>query len=498
MKKDKGNRTGEKKKRKWLSRTQKHILLAVLAIYLVVYVTEIIYHTYKPLPVGVDYEGSLHRTDEVELFTDLTYAQNRKGDGMVHELHIFDEVYSMIDEAEQFIVLDMFLMDHYSDEDLDFPKIAETLTRKLVEKKEARPDMPITFITDPLNTGYGSYESEWFTKLSDAGVHVVYTDLEPLRDSMPLYSGLYRTIFRWGDVGGKGWIPNAMASEAPKFRLASYVKLLNVKANHRKMIATEKAGLVTSSNPHDASGFHGNVAFKVSGPIINDMIEAEEAVLNYTEGKTGRTLPRTSAEEPENGKYAIQYLTEEKIKDVLMRELKAAGQGDRIRMAMFFIAEPDVVKEVTAAAERGADIRLILDPNQNSFGNEKSGLPNRPVVQKLIEDSGGRIDVRWYNTVVGQFHTKLVMIERGDAMHILNGSANLTERTLDNYNLENDIYIAAPLGSPLAGELDAYFERLWSNEDAMYTLDMEEYQSEWTRPQRIIYALQEWLKLTSY
>ena len=32
---------------------------------------------------------------------------------MVHELAIFDEVYAMIDRAEQFIVLDYFLFDHY-------------------------------------------------------------------------------------------------------------------------------------------------------------------------------------------------------------------------------------------------------------------------------------------------------------------------------------------------------------------------------------------------
>lgn len=467
-------------------------------MFVLLYIAVILYHTYKQLPQGINYEGDVHQVDDVEVFTDLSYAQNQDGDGLTHDLQIFDEVYSMIDEAEEFIVLDFFLMDNYSDEDLDFPKIAETLTQKLIEKKQETPDIPIVFVTDPLNTGYESFDSKWFEELSDVGVDVVYTDLEPLRDSMPLYSGLYRTIFRWGDIGGIGWIPNAMASEGPKFRLASYVELLNVKANHRKVIATEKAGLVTSSNPHDASGFHGNMAFKVSGPIINDLIEAEEAVVNYTKGETGQTLPRVEKEEPEDGEYAIQYLTEKRIKDTLIDNLNVAEEGDRIRMAMFFIAEPDVVKAVTEAAKRGAEVEMILDPNANSFGNEKSGLPNRPVAQKLIEDSDDGIEIRWYNTVVGQYHTKLVMIERDDSVYILNGSANLTERTLDNYNLENDLYVVAPIDSQLTDELNTYFERLWNNEDAMYTLDVEEYQDTLTRPQRMIYALQEWLKLTSY
>ncbi len=487
-----------KQKRKRFTKKQKRIIWLVLGVFVLIYVAVILYHTYKPLPKGVSYEGDVHWTDDVEVFTDLTYSTDKKKENMKHEQNIFQEVYSMIDEANEFIVLDFFLMDHYSDEDLDFPKIAETITSKLVEKKSEYPDMPIVFITDPINNGYDSYESKWFGKLKDAGVEVVYTDLDPLRDSMPLYSGLYRTLFRWGDVGGEGWIPNAMASEAPKFRLASYVELLNVKSNHRKMIATEKAGLVTSSNPHDASGFHGNVAFKVTGPIINDMLESEEAVLNYTTGQSGQTLPRIETEEPEDGEYAVQYLTEGKIKEVLMDELIASQSGDRIRMGMFFIAEPSVVKEVTEAAKRGVEVKLILDPNENSFGNQKSGLPNRPVVQKLVEDSDGAVEVRWYNTVVGQYHTKLVMIERDDNVHILNGSANLTERTLDNYNLENDLYVIAPTDSELARKLDAYFERLWTNKDALFTLDMEEYQNTFTRPQRVIYALQEWLKLTSY
>lgn len=64
--------------------------------------------------------------------------------------------------------------------------------------------------------------------------------------------------------------------------------------------------------------------------------------------------------------------------------------------------------------------------------------------------------------------------------------------------LDTKRYVIAPKNSELAQELNAYFERLWKNADALYTLDVEEYQSALTRPQRVIYALQEWLKLTSY
>ena len=323
---------------------KKKIIIGSVGILLLIYIATILWHTYKPLPPGLSYEGKLHYTDDIQMIYDLSYAQNEDGDNLQHELHIFDEVNQVIENAEEFIVLDFFLFDHYSDEDIEFPKNVEKMTASLVKKKEMNPKMPITFITDPLNIGYGSYENKWFEQMEDAGIDVVYTDLDPLRDSTPVYSGLYRTIFRWMDVKGEGWIPNAMASEAPKMTLASYMTLLNVKANHRKAIVTDKEAIVTSANPHNASGFHGNVAMKVTGPVLNDILEAEEAVVNYT---NGGTLPRANVEEKEEGEYQVQYVTEKKILDTMLEDIEKAQKGDQIFLGMFFIAEEQYGHSIT-------------------------------------------------------------------------------------------------------------------------------------------------------
>ena len=153
--------------------------------------------------------------------------------------------------------------------------------------------------------------------MSEPGVEIVYTDLEQLRDSTPIYSGLYRLIFQWFDHDGKGWIANAMSSKAPKMTLSSYLELLNVKANHRKAAVSEKEAIITSSNPHDASGFHGNLGFKVTGPVINDILEAEEAVSLMSDGPK---LPRADMPQQGNGQYAVQYLTEKKISNALLED----------------------------------------------------------------------------------------------------------------------------------------------------------------------------------
>ena len=473
---------------------RKRITMGAIGVFALIYIAVILWNTYKPLPDGIAFAGEIHKTDKVDFITDLTYAQDRKGTGMVHENHIFDEVYNMIEEADEFVVVDFFLFDGYYDGDKKFPNIADTLSIALAKKKKMNPDMPIIFITDPLNRGYGSYENKWFKKMREAGVEIVYTDLDPLRDSTPIYSGIYRLFFQWFDFGGKGWIDNAMASDAPKMTISSYLALLNVKANHRKAVVTEKEALVTSSNPHDSSGYHGNIALKVTGSILNDILKSEEAVSLFSGGPK---LSRVKVNK-ERGQYEVQYLTEKKILDGLLEDLAITKKGDKIWLGMFFVAEPDVVNALSDAANRGVEVNLILDPNKNSFGQEKSGIPNRPVVQKLVEDTKGKVHVRWYNTVTGQYHTKAIWIQTEKHTIISNGSANYTERTLDNYNLENNLRVIAPNNSKLVVEMENYFERLWNNVGAMYTLDLDKFQDSSTWWQRWIYALQQFFKVTTY
>lgn len=466
----------------------------VITVFIVLYAASIIWHTFKPLPEGISYNGDLQPISSIDMVTDLTYALDEEGTTRQTENAIFDTIYEMIEEAEEFVVVDFFLVDGYYEEDEGFPSIADDLSSAMADKKIQNPDMPVIFITDPLNRGYGSFENEWFKKMRDAGVEIVYTDLDPLRDSTPIYSGIYRTFFQWFDIGGEGWIPNVVASEAPKMTIASYLTLLNVKANHRKLVITEKEGMVSSANPHDASGLHGNIALKFTGSaLLNDLLESEEAVSAFSGGPK---LPRVE-EVDEEAEYEGQLLTEKKILDALLIDIAATQEGDQIDVMMFFIAKRDIVNALIDAANRGVDVRMILDPNENSFGREKSGLPNRPVVQELLEDTDEKLEVRWFNTVVGQYHSKAIHIQT-DRSIISSGAANYTERTLDNYNLEANLRVIAENDSELAEDFSSYFDRLWSNEDAFYTVNVDEYQDSFTWWQRWIYAFQKLIKVTTY
>ncbi|HSI67600.1 MAG TPA: phospholipase D-like domain-containing protein [Planococcus sp. (in: firmicutes)] len=473
---------------------RKRIIMASIGVLALMYIGVIIWHTIKPLPEGLEYAGDLHQVENVEMIYDLSFAQDQEGTGLTHELRIFDEIYSLIDEAEEFIVLDLFLFDNYADEEIDFPAVAETLTDNLLAKKEEDPDFPIYFITDPLNFGYGSYESQLLGTLENEGVEVIVTDLDKLRDSTPLYSGLYRVVFQWFDAGGRGWVPNAMASDAPDLTVSSYLKMMNIKANHRKVIISEKEAIISSANPHNASGLHANIAFKVSGPVLNDLLEAEEAVSRFSGGPD---FPRVEAEE-QQGDYQVQYVTEKKVLDTLLSDIEKTEEGDSIHIGMFYISEGDAVEALTDAVNRGVEVRMVLDPNENAFGNEKTGLPNRPAVHEMLAETDDQIGVRWYNAVVGQYHAKTIMIKTDEESYISSGSTNFTERAFKNYNVESNIRIVAPNDSELVSEMDEYFDRIWNNEDALYTLDTEVYQDTFTFWQRGIYGFQKIFKLTTY
>jgi hypothetical protein len=278
------------------------------------------------------------------------------------------------------------------------------------------------------------------------------------------------------------------------------MKLLNMKANHRKLLVTDKGCLVTSANPHDASSFHSNVAFAGRGPVCADILSSERGVAAFSggpvEGWPGYS-PSAGEADGDSGEGSVQLVTEGKILDALLEDLGAAGAGDRVNLAMFYIAERQVVEALLDADRRGATVRLVLDPNKDAFGREKKGIPNRQVARELVTRSDGRIAIRWYDTHGEQYHTKLVAVSRGDAVTVMGGSANLTRRNIDDYNLEADLRFVLPPDAAVARAATAYFDRVFANEDGGYTLPFESYRDD-SLVKRIVYRVQEFTGLSSF
>lgn len=470
---------------------KKNKMLTFILILITIVILTSVYHSYKPLPEGVSFEGDVHYVSEVDFLYDITYGEKNN---LEKEHEIFDRIYEVIEEAEEFIVIDMFLFNGYHDGEMDYPPLSSNLMESLISKKKENPELDIVFITDEINTTYGSHEAEELSILEDNGIRIVETNVKVLRDSNPLYSGVWRVFFQWFGQGGSGWIQNPMAKDAPQTTVRSYLKLLNIKANHRKVIATDKTAIVSSANPHDASGLHSNTAFEVSGDIIGDILKTEQAILDFS---GGGTLPKYTGQAKE-GDIAVQLLTERKILDHILEEIKKSKDKEEIWVGMFYLAERKIIEELIAAADRGVTVNLILDPNEHAFGQQKIGLPNRPVAAEMVEEGQGNIELRWYNTQGEQYHPKMIYFKRAEESTIIGGSANFTRRNLYDLNLETDIKITANNNAQVMKDMNNYYLRLWSNEEEMYTLPYENYKEDMPIVKKAMYRLQKIFRFTTY
>ncbi|RBP04898.1 phospholipase D family protein [Rossellomorea aquimaris] len=488
-----------KTKKKWYKKKSWWIGGVIILILTVV----MFYHRVKPLPPGVSYAGNTYTIPEkdVEFLYDLTYQKDGKE---LYDHSIFDEVYQTIEEAEDFLILDLFLVNGYTKGDRDYPRISEKLSKTIQKQMKKKPDLKVVFISDVVNTTYGSHTAKQLEPLEDLGAEVIYTDLNRLRDPNLLYSGVWRTALGWFGQDGYGWLPNPMAPSAPKVTMRSYLKLLNIKANHRKVVITEDAGLILSANPHDASGFHSNIGFKVKGEILKEMVKAEKAVAAFSGGNveafpTGEDLNQSIKKlSPAEASVKAQILTEKKVQTSVVNAMNKAKKGDEVWIGMFYLADRDIIDAIGDAADREVEVRLVLDPNQNAFGQEKIGLPNLPIASELHNLDNDHITIRWYNTNKEQYHTKFIYIKGKKESTVIGGSSNYTSRNLDDYNLEENIKIVAPTDSKTMSDIDQYFNRIWNNEGGTYTVKYEKYQDKLPAFKYVMYILQKIFQVTTY
>lgn len=484
----------------------------LLAGLLVIWILGVVRGLTRRPPSGFAQQGPWRPAPGVEFLYDLTFTRDGR---QVVEQRILATMLDEIEQAERFIVINIFLFNgiggrQFLGDDLESP--VARFTEALIAARRRRPKLPVLFISDEVNTGYGSYPEPHLERLAAHGVEVVMADLTRLPDSNPVYSGLWRSLLQWYRPGGGGRLPNIFAGDGPKMNLASYLRLLNFKANHRKMLITERAALVSSGNIHDASARHNNIAFLVRGEIVADLAVGELATARFSGldfNLPAGALPPESplapdapvpedlgAGEPAPAENPVaRHLTENAIKEALMRALVATAAGDRIWVAQFYLSQRQVMAALAAAARRGVQVRLILDPSRDAFGLDKHGIPNRSMAARLKKRGGDNLEINWFNTHGEQFHAKLTMIEFASAGKsassanqavIIAGSANLTRRNLNGYNLENCLEIRALTTDPAVAGVRDFFHRLWHNRDGHYLVGYEHYAED--RPLKAAWA----------
>jgi phosphatidylserine/phosphatidylglycerophosphate/cardiolipin synthase-like enzyme len=477
------------------------------------------WHTWKPMPEGTSFAGQWHlvQDDDVELLVDST-RPGADGARVVSQT-IFDAVLAAIAGAEHTLVLDYFLFNAMggatpAHED-GGRALSGELTSALLARRAARPELRVLVVTDPINETYGGAASELLEQLRSAGIDVVVTDVGRLRDSNPFYSAAWRLALGWWDgvAEAPGWLPHPLGDASTRVPLRAWLRLLHFKANHRKVIACDDGQggwtcIVASANPHDASSAHSNIALRVNGALALDVLAGELAVARWSgwsgwadSTRVAQNAPTTAAKvvsaTPTDAAIEVRYVTEYEIERDLLEGLRAASTGDDVALAMFYLSDRDVVRALLAASDRGARVRLVLDPNKDAFGREKDGVPNRQVADELVRRSAGAIEVRWYRTSGEQFHTKLVLVRTATHTFATLGSANLTRRNLEDYNLEANIAVRATHTTSLATSLWRTFDALWSPDSDAPTAPFEAFEDR-SRLRRLRYFVMETTGLSTF
>ncbi len=467
---------------------KKHpILSSIVLCFAVILISSALWGRFKPLPNGTSIESEWFPVGEITFLHDLTYR--KEGERQV-EQEIFNHIFSLIEEAEEFVILDMFLFNDEYNREYTYPALAQSLTDKLIEKKTSDPSVKISVLTDPINTFYGSYPSSMIEQLEEEGISVTLTRLEALRHSNPIFSTFYAPFISHFGVEGNGWISNPFSPDSPKVTLRAILKTLNFRANHRKVIVSEKQAIVSSANPHDGSFYHCNIAFSIKGPIIGQIAHSESKVSEFSAGKILHEAVKPDSTETEL--TAVRWVTEEKVRKQWVEIIDEAKEGDKIDIAMFYISERKVIRAIKKAIKRGVGIRMVLDANKDAFGREKNGIPNRQVASELMHIADGNLQIHWYHTEGEQFHSKLMAatLSSQDRFFTIGGSANLTRRNICDYNLEADVCVRTPLQSHLHQEIVDYFDRICTNRDGTFT-DSYETVADNSRVKKWIYRFQE-------
>ena len=467
-----------------------------------------LYGLIKPIPEGMNGASEIYKVNNnsVHFFSDITYL-----DSVGHrqsKQQIFPEIFKMIEGAEHYILVDMFLFNNFlGTATTSHRQLSGELTKALISKKRQNPDMVIQVITDPINTVYSDYRSANLDALRESGIPVIVTKLTALRDSNPFYSGFWRTFLQWLPENDSQHLPNLFDINQPKTSVVSYLNSFNFKANHRKIILAdykdkEKVGiatLVTSANPHDGSSAHSNTAILIDEGIWKDAIASEQSVAKFSHHEfippPAHLLEKII---PQTGNVQVQLLTEKAIKTKFLEEINNLEAGESLDMTMFYISDRSIVKALKKADERGVKIRLIFDPNKDAFGREKNGIPNRQVANELIKNSNGNTEIKWCDTHGEQCHSKLAIFKRNENYSLIQGSANLTRRNLENFNLETNVYVAGAPDTPAIQDAINFFNTNWNNENGQtYTTAYETYADD-SFSKNLIYRFTEFTGLSSY
>jgi hypothetical protein len=392
------------------------ILLLVL---LLAWLSLMFWNTAKPLPPGTHLASRTARLSDADV--DFRYESPLRDAAAADDL-------SAIDHAEQLIVLDR-------------SPVTRELAQRLLARKHLRPHLKIVLVTDPANEAFGGSPAQMLTSLERAGVIVARVRLDRLRDSNPLYSGLWRLAF--------GWWSDPFDETPGRATLPALARSRNSKSDQRQLVVADdgSGGWNAIIAPAGATA-----SLTLRGPLARAIIAGELQVAAWSTDDD-RLPVGPSMDDRGVGSIDARFLTEGAIESALFDALGAAGSGDRLGIAVENFSERRLIAAALRAAARGASLQVLLARNRE---------PNQAVADELLRGGGGRIEIRWYLGSDAASLPKLLLFRHGEDVWMNLGTANYTRRNLGDLNLAASVELRMPVRAAAARAVTEYFSEAWS------------------------------------
>jgi PLD-like domain len=401
------------------SRSRRLVKLIVLLL-VSVWLTLVFWNSAKPLPPGMHVVSQTSRLSEADV--DFLFGRLRQPEVLTADL-------SAIDHAEQLIVLDR-------------SPVGVEAARHLLVRKRARPHLKVIVVTNPGSEKLGDTPSLTLASLEQAGVIVARVRLDRLRDSNPLYTGLWRMAF--------GWWSDPFDERPSEVSVAAWARSQNFKSDERQILIADdgSGGWTAVIGAADAPA--GEV---LRGALARAMVTSELQVAAWSTDDD-----RLPAAPPMGsrgvGSIDARFLTEGGIETALLDAIAAAGSGDKISIAVDTLSDRPFILAAMRAATRGARLQVLLARNQ---------IPNQAVAGELRHEGDGHIEIRWDAAEPGTTRPALLIVQHRGDLWLNVSSANFTRRNLDDLNLEAGVELRMPAATAPARAATEYFAEIWAS-----------------------------------
>jgi phosphatidylserine/phosphatidylglycerophosphate/cardiolipin synthase-like enzyme len=218
------------------------------------------------------------------------------------------------------------------------------------------------------------------------------------------------------------------------------------KIMHDKFFVVDGRYLWTgSTNISDScsGGYNANLAVVLDSPTVASWYTREFEIM-YVDGKHHQQKPASGELRTIVGEDKVQALFSPQDKAISegVRPLLARAKK-RIDIAVFFLTNKAVTKDLLDAHRRGVEVRVILDATAAQNGYTKHELLREVGIPVKVEAWGGKM------------HMKSAAI---DGRWVIAGSMNWTSAG-EWDNDENTLLIESPR---LAAQYHEFFDRIWA------------------------------------